>query len=310
MIKVVAGSLTLMAIILGFSLPITLTGSPQEEETFSLPGVKLGLTAEARQALQADGNAFPSDLAGFSVYHQVPGNFNKEAVDSVLFNNPTPTPRRAGVCTPVQMGENFTAGNCPIINIDALSTTIHVYYDTQGWVVAYLLNSEESSRAFQARSLDAEDPALVDISQTTLLDALNEILIIGGVGPRGPENVGYYHWSFPNATHFLLFGTARGIVGADNVSFVLPVNTTPLDATISQWISKSGGGCCTTPPCARIILDGNNVTGDQCNRQFSHHSVNPPGTSAVHNLTHDFYRSESNTLGASGAALMLLYSTP
>ena len=118
-------------------------------------GIRLELTAEASQALQGNTLSFPAADAGFSAYHRVPkagGGFglDKAAVDAALLAAPRPGSRRAGVATLLQTGNNYTIVQVPIANIDNLVTGVRLYYDVQGWVVAYFPRGEASSQAWQA----------------------------------------------------------------------------------------------------------------------------------------------------------------
>jgi hypothetical protein len=173
-VKVAAILLTLVAAALGAALAVTTTfsGDSGEQDGAYFPGITLGLTAEAREALQQSANAFPDSDAGFSAYYRVPdgaGGFalNKNAVDQALFNDPDPTSLRAGIGAVSEIGNNYTIGTVPIINIDGLTTTVHLYYDDQGWIVAYFPRGSESSRAWQAVDLDLDNPVLTDVSRTT-----------------------------------------------------------------------------------------------------------------------------------------------
>ena len=88
-------------------------------------------------------------------------------MDQALFNFPGPTPYRAGIGTLLGSSANYGVGAIPIINIDDLSTSVNLYYDEEGWIVAYFPSGQESSRAWQAVELSIETTALNDLSRTT-----------------------------------------------------------------------------------------------------------------------------------------------
>ena len=88
-------------------------------------------------------------------------------MDADLFSNPEPILFRAGIGTLLGSGANFGVGAIPIINIDGLATSVNLYYDDEGWIVAYFSSGQESSRAWQAVELSIETPALSDLSRTT-----------------------------------------------------------------------------------------------------------------------------------------------
>ena len=307
------GLLAFAAVLTGAILALTLSfggGANQGQRSVSpgiSPSISLGLTAEALQSFQQGGNAFPSNSAGFSAYYRVPNGsggfgFNKNTIDQVLFNSAVPTQRRTGPATVVDIGTTHSVGTLPIRNIDGLTTTVNLYLDDQGWLVAYFPAGSESSRAWQASQLDVENPVLTDVSQTTLLDAINDVLVEAlRLPPVNPDQLGYYHWQYPTATDFLMIATARGRIGVDTVSFAIPTNFSVQEVSVSMWITK------TNLPCARSILDGVNITGDWCDRNFRHELANLTdfNSRSVHTLVLEHY---SQDLGASGATVMLIYS--
>ncbi len=308
------GLLALAAVLAGATLALTLSfdgGATRGQDAVGpglSPSISLGLTAEARQSLQQSGNAFPSNTAGFSAYYRVPDGsggfgFNKNTVDQVLFNSSVPTQRRTGPATVVDIGTTHSVGSLLIRNIDGLTTRVNLYFDDQGWLVAYFPAGSGSSRAWQAIQLDVENPILTDLSQTTLLDAINDVLVEALRLPTvTPDQLGYYHWRYPTATDFLMIATARGRLGIDTVSFAVPSNFSVQEVSVSMWITE------TNLPCARSVLDGVNITGDWCDRNFRHELANLSDFNSrnVHTLQLEHY---SQDLGASGATVMLIYST-
>lgn len=309
--KTITGLMILGAITLGAALALTLDvrGKHSNSETDQFPVITLGLTAEARQALQQTGDAFPASYAGFSAYYRVPnvaGSFglDKDAVDQALFSDSGSTLRRAGVGSLIDIGNSHTVGTLPINNIDGLISPVNVYYDDQGWIVAYFPRGAPSSQVWQVVDLDAENPKLTDVSRTTLLDAINDILVEAlNQAPLTADQLGYYHWEYPTATSFLMIATARGLIGSDDVSFAVPGSFTMMEVSVSMWISESD------TPCARTILDGTNITGDQCDRGFYHFfpSLADFNSHSAHNLELAHF---TDNKGASGALVMLVYAAP
>ncbi len=306
-LKTVTSLMILTAVVLGAVLALTVDLKQHANDgSHQFPIVTLGLTAEARQALQQSGDAFPSNSAGFSAYYRVPdgsGGFSldKGAVDQSLFSDPGPTLRRAGVGTLIDMGGSHTIGAIPINNIDGLISSVNIYYDDQGWIVAYFSRGTPSSQVWQAVDLSIEDPVLTDVSRTTLMDAINDVLVEAlNKSPLTADQLGYYHWEHPTATDFLMIATARGITGSDFVSFAVPGSFTMLEVSVSMWISES------TMPCARTVLDGTNITGDQCDRSFNHlfPNLSDFNSRSAHSLELAHF---NDNKGASGALVMLVY---
>ena len=166
-VRVLTGILGVLVVVLAtlLGLNVVFDDGSFNGSNRSLPTITLGLTAEARQPLQLSGSAFPAGDAGFSAYFRVPGNsggfgLDKDAVDQALFNDSSPTSTRAGIGTLIQMGSNHTVGSVPIKNIDGLNSLVNLYYDDEGWIVAYLPQGAESSRVWQAKGLSIEKPRL------------------------------------------------------------------------------------------------------------------------------------------------------
>jgi len=301
--------LLLFVFSIGALFAILITGTPEGQPPVQSAGITLGLTDNARESLQQTGQAFPASEAAFSAYYRVPdgaGGFglDKSAVDEALFSDPGPTLFRAGIGTLLDSGANYGIGAIPIINIDNITTSVNLYYDEEGWIVAYFSSGQESSRAWQAVELSIETPALNDLSRTTLVDAINEVLTQALNQPAVThDQLGYYHWEHPSATSFLMFATARGTIGSDVMSFAVPSNFAVQEVSTAMWISASD------LPCARTVLDGVNITGDQCDRSFHYSTVGLPAFDSLsaHTLVLDHLNQDK---GASGALVMLIYSAP
>ena len=129
-----------------------------------LPGEPMMLTAAARQALQASDKAFPSADAGFSAYYRVgeSGSYSltKKTVDDHIFSPlaADDTTKRTAPATLVEVGQNYTVATLTLQNIDGLASTVNLYYDDQGWVVAYLSKDVASALVLQAYDIDEENP--------------------------------------------------------------------------------------------------------------------------------------------------------
>ena len=314
--KFIACCLVLIAA-LGALLAINLGNGSTNPEEARFPGITLGLTAEAREALQAAGDAFPSNDAGFSAYYRVgtPGSYalDKSAVDDHVFSKPLRAviDRRASPAEVLDMGANYTVARMPLLNIGGLTTPVNVYYDDQGWVVAYLPRNIPSSQVWQAWDLDAENPKLTDISNTTLLDAINVVIAEElNQTPVAADDtgLGYYHWQYPQADNFLMMAVARGEQGDTPVSFAIPESLEVREASAAMWLYGFSDSDAVAP-CAAFALDGSYPVEKTCANGFHSAFIDldtlKGQVSHVMKLTH----SEQDA-GASGALLMLVYSAP
>jgi hypothetical protein len=301
------------------AMGVILAASRQEaaEEATPTPpsSATLGLTGEAHRYLQATGSAFPAADAGFSAYYRVPQGdgfyLDKHVVDDALFDgSPPPFSRMAETGRLVVRGGNFTVGSLSLRNIDGsphvsegdLFSAVNVYYDNEGWVVAYLPRDSESSRVWQAADLDAENPYLDDVSNTTLLNAVNEVLDGAGKGPIGPQDLSYYHWQHPEATNFLMFAVALEGVGSKFVSFDVPASFSVVEASMAQWSTEAIGGS----PCNALTLLDDSQVFTSCGQEFLHDFVELTSSTHVIELRVD----GTSEGGAAGSLAMIIYSMP
>ena len=153
-----------------------------------ISGQPMSLSPAARIALQEEDKAFPSDDAGFSAYYRMgesgKHSLNKKTVDDYIFSpvDPEDTTVRTAPATLVDVGANYTVATLTLQNIDGLVSTVNLYYDDEGWIVAYLSDDEASALVWQAIDVDPNLPDPDEIGDTLLLDAIKHR---GGRGPEG-----------------------------------------------------------------------------------------------------------------------------
>ena len=164
-----------------------------------LPGLSLGLTAEARASLQAI-NAFPGpNPAGFAaIWSGDASVMNVTAVREAILQ--TSGTRRSGVGSIVEVGNNFLISDVPIRNITG-NTTVRLFVsqpasgdtgDTRAWVVAFFLHTggarnptvHSAAQAWNAVALGRElENPLVAIDRLTNVDAILEVTDVLGLDP-------------------------------------------------------------------------------------------------------------------------------
>ena len=316
-------SLILLAVMGGLSA-MNFGGQATVPDTADFPGITFELTAEASNALQQAGQAFPADDAGFSAYYRVPDSggqrLNKSAVDAEIFApvSSGDLTYRDSPASIIATGGNYTVASLPIINIDYVSdtdkliTTVNVYYDDQGWIVAYLPADTPSAQIWQARTLDAENPSLSDVSNTVLLDAIN-IIYKDGLNNSPPltadtDGLGYYHWQHPDAANLLMLAVARGDQGGANspVSFAVPSTFEVAEVSAAMWISQDVN---PMAPCAELTLDAADLIAQKCAKGFYHATADLTAFNAQSAHVLKLEQSQRDE-GASGGLLMLVYATP
>lgn len=266
-------------------------------------------TSEVVAALQQTA-AFPEADAGFSSYYRIRDdndNFtlDKSAVDGVLLSDPPPLSVRTSPASLVSVGDNYSVASFPVLNIDQTTTSVQVYYDSGGWVVAYFPRGGESSRAWQAVDLDAENPTLESLDRTTLLDAINAVVNEALSQPKvATADLGFYHWEFPTANAFFMMANARGTDGSDSLSFAVPAGFTVHEASISLWVSGTEGAC------ADVSLDGTEIIASSCDRQFQHARAPLTDFNAPSGHTMISTHTSGGDYGGSGVLIMLVYTVP
>ena len=285
----------------------------------SPPGLALALTAEARQQLQTTSNAFPEEEAGFSAFYRVPSRsggygLDKGSVDGKLHDATAYSALRSGTGQLRDMGDSHSVTTLSILNIGNLITEVDLYYDDQGWLVAYFDRGASSSQVWQAKDLDNETPKLTDVSHTVLLDAINAVVHeILRLTPVTAEDLGYYHWAYPDATKFLMMASARVGQGADTVSFAVPPSFNVHEVSVSWWAIGEGGACANVMLDDAALTNANRLETGQCVPGWAHHQVNDLARfNALPAHTMQLEQSaagiEAPDQGATGALLMLVYS--
>ena len=186
------------------------------------PGHDSNLTPDAKQALQNEDLAFPSDEAGFSAYYRrmEDGNakLDKSKVDDHIFSpiEDGSTDVLLKQADMVDIGDNYTIATLSLENVDNIPSEVNLYYDSEGWIVAYLPSGTPSSAVWQARKEDVENPMITDISNTTLLDAINVVVdeaLDETAIAHDNDDLGYYHWQHTDADNFLMMAISRDAVG-------------------------------------------------------------------------------------------------
>jgi hypothetical protein len=281
-----------------------------------LPGKPMMLTATARQALQASDKAFPSETAGFSAYYRVgkPSSYSldKSAVDDYIFSSVESgdTSLRTAPATLVDVGQNYTVAKLTLQNIDDLESELYLYYDDEGWIVAYLDNDEASALVWQAKGIDPENPSIDndDIDNTILLDAINIVLeeALGEAAIKDDDDgLGYYHWQFPNADNFLMMAVSRDAEGEETVQFAVADSLTLFEISANLWISQSTN---SVAPCASVTLDDSDLIAEQCSKGIYSGKVDLEGMADTVAHTWKLTQSEQDE-GGSGSLMVIIYGS-
>jgi len=134
-------------------------------------------------------SAFPEDEAGIAAYINTSQTISIEKIKTIF-------------SSVVEVGDNYIIGITPISDYGG-NIGVHVYADTDGWLVAYHKMDEPAAKIMQWGTTDVNNPNIGVIS-TTLVDALLKAGDAAGVGIVKPK-IKYYDFEFPNANGMMIF---------------------------------------------------------------------------------------------------------
>ena len=177
-------------------------------------------SAEAAEASQA-ADAFPADVAGISAYVKVDQEIDIKKV--------TPIFREIE-----DLGDNYTIGVIPIPNFGG-DLDVHLYADTDGWLVAYFERGEPAAKIMQWGDADPENPEIGAVKSTTLEDALYKLGSAAGVR-IAPGDIRYYHFKFPDANGMTVFVKTRTASGTSVVQIGIPATYTLYEASYYHYV--------------------------------------------------------------------------
>ena len=314
MVRTYLFSLGFLVFILALQL-LTSPASVEAESREPEPNLLVSrLTHAARPAMQGSELAFPSDSAGFSAYYRREkdgsNSLDKDAVDDHIFG-----PLESGVVTAlaspaklVDVGNNFTVATLSLKNIDNLTSSVNLYYDDEGWIVAYLPLDQPASQIWQASGIDWETPSLTDINDNTLLDAINVVIdeaLQETAIEHDDSGLGYYHWQHSDAANFLMLAISRPERGEYPVQLAVPDSIVVEEVSTTMWISQGNNA---QAPCAKVTLDETDVLAETCVKGI--YSATASLAESEGTSTHSWKLIQSERdMGASGALLMIIYSS-
>lgn len=266
-----------------------------------------------------DGGAFPEDEAGIAAYIFTNQTINIEKIKTIF-------------SSVVGVGDNYIIGITPIPDYGG-DINVHVYADTDGWLVAYLKMNEPAAKIMQWGTTDVNSPNIGAIS-TTLVDALIKAGEAAKVGIN-PNKIKYYDFEFPNANGMMIFVRTRATDGSNICQIEIPADYMLFAASYYHYIyyySKYRRDSSTnyeyqeTYWDSKLYVDGVTISDAATSykgkdkytwwRAFdSYKGAIPPGT--LHTVRIKYYPKEKdgeNTWsavdkGSAGVATVLIYRT-
>ena len=166
----------------------------------------------------------------------------------------------------VDWGLNFAIVEVPMfvaVISPAPIENVTVYFDDQGWVVAYLPRDRPAAAIWKYKSVgDATGDE--ELENNLLVLAIKEVLKAGDIDTseiiddEGKYTVKYYDWENEDCDAFALFSAAtKDGVKSEPVKFVVPHTITEIQASAAVVIEEQVQG--SDSVTASIDVDGNTV---------------------------------------------------
>jgi hypothetical protein len=164
--------------------------------------------------------AFPEGEAGLAAYINTRQTVDLEKLKTIF-------------TTVEEVGDNYILGVVPISNWGG-NLYIHLYADTDGWIVSYLKKDEPVSLVMQWGTSDADNPTIGVIKSTTLEDALYKAGNAAGVGIVS-NAIKYYHFGFPNANRIMIIAKVQATDGSSIHQIEIPANYVLFDSAYYHY---------------------------------------------------------------------------
>ncbi len=164
--------------------------------------------------------AFPEGEAGLTAYINTEQAIDLEKLKTIF-------------STVNEVGDNYILGIVQIPDWGG-NIAVHLYADTDGWMVAYLKKDEPVSMVMQWGTSDADNPTIGVIKSTTLEDALYKAGDAAGVGIVS-KDIKYYHFGFPNANRMMIIVKVQATKGSSIHQIEIPANYMLFDSAYYHY---------------------------------------------------------------------------
>ncbi len=111
------------------------------------------------------------------------------------------------------------------------SISVHIYFDTDGYLVAYLLRGEPSSRIIYWNEY-ASDSITTNVLEKSLLRVVEEI-------GNSHAPLKYYHFQYPTATNFSIIVDTASNLENHNSNYSVTIPGTVHEASYSSYYSPA-----------------------------------------------------------------------
>lgn len=172
--------------------------------------------AHAEAGLAQDTTAPFLEEAGIAAYIQAPGG--------ITINNDVKNLYR----TIEAEEDTYIIGSMAVTDYDD-SQDVHVYMDTDGWVMAYYFKDVPTSKIIDWRHWEGGSTL-----PTKLKRVIDDAAPVIGIPT---QDVTYYHFNYPNATHMTLI--AELVPGGETDSFTIKLPTSFSYYEYSWWMGTN-----------------------------------------------------------------------
>lgn len=179
---------------------------------------------------------------------------------------------------------------------------VHLYVNTNGWVMAYYLNADPVGKIFDAAQFDGGS------INTKLEIVLGRAATALGVGSGFTPT--FYDFRYPNATHLLIIGEKTN-QSVDAFQVNLPSSFTFLERGWSHWTNPQGGTThCTFNRCKLKLNDVDVNTGTKPDEgKYGTLTAAQLAAGQTHTISlHDEFTSA--TIFSTGALVLIYRETP
>jgi hypothetical protein len=164
--------------------------------------------------------AFPEGEAGLAAYINTGQAVDLEKLKSIF-------------STVNEVGDNYIRGIVQIPDWGG-NIAVHLYADTDGWMVAYLKKDEPVSMVMQWGTSDADNPTIGVIKSTTLEDTLYKAGDAASVGIVS-KDIKYYHFGYPNANRMMIIVKVQATDGSSIHQIEIPANYVLFDSAYYHY---------------------------------------------------------------------------
>ncbi|MCW7078688.1 MAG: hypothetical protein OCU22_06145 [Canidatus Methanoxibalbensis ujae] len=253
--------------------------------------------AGAAEAAGGGGGAFPEDEAGISAYVNTSQTIDLDKLKTIF--------------TEVEAaGDNYIIGITPISDFGG-DIDVHVYADTDGWIVAYFTKDEPAAKIMQwGKDTDVNNPQITEITTTTLEDAIIKAADAAGI-LWAVRDIKYYDFEYPNANGMTLFVRTRATTGTNITQVEIPATYTLYEASYYHYITGYNYHSFSTNSKLKVdetTISDLSISGyreRKWNRAFG--SYKEAITTGTLHKIEIFYSSEQS--GSAGVATVLIYWT-